>query len=86
MSWPRRGHRRGHGAVVHGVGNAAHLGLLRHSEDVDKDREVLVELWAGWCEARRSGKRVRARRSSRRQWGAVVPLLRLRRRKKEAKK
>ena len=41
------------------IGNAAHLELLWHSEDVDEDREVLAELWAGWCEARRSGERVR---------------------------
>ena len=67
MSWPRRGHWRGHGAAVRGIGNAAHLELLRHSEDVDEDREVLAELWAGWCEARRSGESVRARWSNRRQ-------------------
>ena len=67
MRWPRRGHRRGHGATVRGIGNAAHLELLWHSEDIDEDREVLAELWARWCEARHSGERVQAHRSNRRQ-------------------
>ena len=57
----------GHGAAVRGVGNATYLVLVWFSESDDEVREVLAELWAGWCEARRSGERVRARRSNRRQ-------------------
>ena len=32
-----------------GVGNVAHLGLGWLSENVNEVREVLVELWVGWC-------------------------------------
>ena len=46
--WPREVTDGGHGAVVRGVGNAAHLGLVWLSENVDEVRDVLVELWVGW--------------------------------------
>ena len=54
---------------MHGVGNAAHLGLVWLSEDVDEVREVLVELWVGWHWLWCSGELARARRSKwRRRW------------------
>ena len=52
-----------------GVGNAAYLGLVWLSEDVDEVREVLVELWVGWHWLWCSGELARARRSKwRRRW------------------
>ena len=61
--WPRGVTGGGHGAAVGGVGNAAYLGLVWLSEDVDEVREVLVELWVGWCWLWCSGELARARRS-----------------------
>ena len=54
---------------MHGVGNAAHLVLVWFSESDDEVREVLAEIWAGQCWARRGGERARAQRSNwRRRW------------------
>jgi len=58
---------------VRGVGNAAHLGLVRLSEDIDEAREVLSELWAEWCWPWCCGEHVRAQQSQwRRRWPAVA--------------
>ena len=49
---------------MRGVGNAAYLVLVWFSESDDEVREVLAELWAGRCWARRGDERARARRSN----------------------
>ena len=46
-----------------GVGNVAHLGLGWLSENVNEVREVLAELWVGWCWLWCSSKLARAQRS-----------------------
>ena len=51
------------------VGNVAHLGLGWLSKNIDEVREVLANLWVGWCWLWCSGELVRARRSKwRRRW------------------
>ena len=51
------------------VGNVAHVGLGWLSENVDKVREVLAELWVGRCWLWCSGELTRARRSKwQRRW------------------
>ena len=68
------------------VGNVAHLGLGWLSENIAEVCEVLVELWLEWCWLWCSGELTRARRSKAAGNGVGAVLLRLRRRRKEARK
>ena len=64
-------HERGSAPAIFGrggVSNVAHLGLGWLSENVDKVREVLAELWVGWCWLWCSGELARAQRSKWRRW------------------
>ena len=65
---------------------AAYLELVWLSKNVSKVREVLDELWLEWRWLWCSGELTRARRSKAAGNGVGAVLLRLRRRRKEARK